>query len=123
LECIYCKEKNVIKHSKQNGIQRFRCNDCKKTFSSSSIIPSERKELIRKSLHLLLDGYKTKEIADYLNLSYDTINNWKNKYLRKLKELLPDKTEHSLKEDIGSVTISFKQTKKLSLFRNRKEKR
>lgn len=37
--CLYCGSTNVIKHCKKNGVQRFRCKDCEKTFITAHLPP------------------------------------------------------------------------------------
>ena len=34
--CPHCHGKNFIKFGKYNGIQRYRCKTCKKTFSNTT---------------------------------------------------------------------------------------
>lgn len=35
--CIHCGSMDVIKHGKKNGVQRFKCKDCGKTFNDLSL--------------------------------------------------------------------------------------
>lgn len=37
--CLLCGGTNVIKHGKKNGVQRFRCKDCQKTFNDRTKTP------------------------------------------------------------------------------------
>ena len=37
--CLHCGGTNVIKHGKKNGVQRFRCKDCEKTFNDRTMTP------------------------------------------------------------------------------------
>lgn len=32
--CLHCKSSHVVRHSHANGLQRYRCRDCGKTFSA-----------------------------------------------------------------------------------------
>lgn len=34
--CPHCGSHSIIKHGHKNGVQRFKCKDCKKTFVSTS---------------------------------------------------------------------------------------
>lgn len=37
--CLHCGSTNVIKHGKKNGVQRFKCKDCEKTFNDRTLTP------------------------------------------------------------------------------------
>jgi len=37
--CIHCGGTHVIKHGRKNGVQRFRCRDCEKTFNDRTMTP------------------------------------------------------------------------------------
>jgi transposase-like protein len=37
--CLHCGSSSVIKHGKKNGVQRFRCKDCDKTFNDLTLTP------------------------------------------------------------------------------------
>jgi len=37
--CLHCGSTSVIKHGKKNGVQRFRCKDCNKTFNDLTLTP------------------------------------------------------------------------------------
>lgn len=88
LVCNRCKSEHVNKHDSPKGKQRYRCKDCGKTFFEKSI------DLIRhpkrRAIHLLIEGYDPKEIAEHLGMSDKTIINYRDKYLRNLKSIIPN---------------------------------
>lgn len=43
--CVHCCSKNVIKHGKKEGVQRFRCKDCGKTFNDITLTPMAKSHL------------------------------------------------------------------------------
>ena len=40
--CPHCKARRVIRHGHANGLQRYRCRDCRKTFSALTGTPLAR---------------------------------------------------------------------------------
>jgi transposase-like protein len=104
MECIFCKTKYsyVVKNGRDRmGKQRYKCDNCKKTFTSATIqnfIELKSKRLV---LHLILAGCKTYEIAQELKIPERKINGWKKLHLKELSAILPEQPLLSI------ITLSF----------------
>ena len=90
--CIYCEGSRVVKNGKRkDGIQRFLCRDCKKSFipSSCSITSGTRKDLSvwAKYLKCMSDKKTLKETAEECSISVTTAFYWRHKILDALKEV------------------------------------
>lgn len=81
--CAYCNSKNVIRFGKRNEHQRYKCLDCKRTFTVKtktifSYSKFDRKTLI-KLIKLILDEAKLDIIRHSLNISSRTAYMWRLK--------------------------------------------
>ena len=90
--CIYCEGSHVVKNGKRkDGIQRFLCRDCKKSFipSSCSVTSGTRKDLSvwAKYLKCMSDKKTLKETAEECSISVTTAFYWRHKILDALKEV------------------------------------
>ena len=97
--CQNCTSKNVIKHGKKNGIQRYYCKDCKKTFIKD--VDKKRKRYSSKEkafLSMLLsflqpinnENYDLKQIIKNLDESSADISRFRFKQVEfndKVKEI------------------------------------
>lgn len=113
LSCPHCNlsSSKVIYYGKQNGKTRYKCKGCSKTFSNNKL-KLRKKDICRMSLHLLLEGYQVEVIATFFGVNKFTIENWKNKYLRKLADLSHTATE-TLPEVGECFNIVIAKPKKL----------
>jgi transposase-like protein len=91
MKCIFCKGNCVKNGLDRKFSQRFKCQECKKTFTKDT-----QKKLLevkdkRVVIHLILAGYGADEIAECLGLRVYTISKWKKLHLKGLSEILPPK--------------------------------
>lgn len=89
MKCIFCKS-NCVKNGHDRKLnQRFKCQECKKTFTKETqqnILISKKR---RVALHLILAGCKFEEIAENLKIPVKTIKKWQNTHLKGISEILP----------------------------------
>ena len=90
--CIYCEGSYVVKNGKhKDGVQRFLCRDCKKSFipSSCSITSGTRKNLSvwAQYLKCMSDKKTLKETAEECSISVTTAFYWRHKILDALQEV------------------------------------
>ena len=90
--CIYCEGSHVVKNGKRkDGIQRFLCRDCRKSFipSSCSVTSRTRKDLSvwAQYLKCMSDKKTLKETAEECFISVTTAFYWRHKILDALKEV------------------------------------
>ncbi len=97
--CIYCSSKQVVRFGKYKvklGLkevkrQRYRCKDCKKTFTDVSSTPLYRTHMPDKWLDFIkcmLEGYSLRKSADLIgDIHYVTLFYWRHKVLSALKQM------------------------------------
>ena len=89
--CPYCGNIKLYRHSSyKNGGSRFKCVECKKTFNEltgTSIHGIHKKELLDGFVRLMLESKTIRQISKELNLSKQTVQNWRHKILTSFNEL------------------------------------
>ena len=90
--CIYCEGRHVVKNGKRkDGVQRFLCRDCHRSFiaSSDSITSRTRKSMSVWAAYLrcMLDQKTLKESSEECDISMSTAFTWRHKMLDTLSEL------------------------------------
>ena len=109
-ECPHCKSKIYIKYGKFNGIQRFKCKECKKTFSlvTNSIWSYSKKKPSKwfEFCELILEKKVLRECSDALNISITTAFLWRHKVLESLKKI---QSTVMLRGNINMIKTSTKE--------------
>lgn len=94
LYCPHCKSTHFIKFGKYNAIQRYRCKDCKKTFSNTTnSVWKYCKKPCKKWFQyteLLMQGHTLKHCAEKLKLSIATAFYWRHKLLHGVDKNTPE---------------------------------
>ena len=116
--CPHCKGSKYIKYGKFNGIQRFRCKECGKTFSqvTNSIWSNSKKSSDKwmKFIELILEKKVLRECADELEININTAFAWRHKILEALvknnKPVVLNGAIHMIKT---SVKENFKGDKNI----------
>ena len=90
--CIFCGSNHVVKNGiRKDGIQRFLCRDCKKSFlpNSESVTSRTRKRLSvwTSYLNCLLDKKTLRETSEECRISMSTAFSWRHKILDSLHEM------------------------------------
>ena len=82
--CPHCKACCVIRHGHANGLQRYRCRDCRKTFNALTGMPLSRLHKRGKWLdqaEALQRGLTLTQVADALNIHVSTAHRWRHRFL------------------------------------------
>ena len=101
--CKYCDSGNIkkdgIRKTKQGNIQRFKCNECNKQFTTNFGFESMRYNdtIITGALQMYFSGMSVRKIVDHYNMlgttvSYQTVYNWIVKYSKLISEYLKNIT-------------------------------
>lgn len=90
--CIYCDGTHVVKNGKRkDGIQRYLCRDCHRSFipSSDSITSRTRKPFSVWAAYLkcMMDAKTLKKTSEECHISVSTAFTWRHKILDALTEL------------------------------------
>ncbi len=96
-KCVFCHSPNIkkfgVRHNKSGDIQRFVCQDCRKTFSVN--IGFERMKhdpkAITAAMQLYFSGESLRNTMQSLKLlgvevSHQTVYNWIKKYVRLMRD-------------------------------------
>lgn len=88
--CPNCTGTNFIKHGSFQNRTRYKCKDCKKTFTSltgTSISWLKKTELWEDFITLTLEDKTLREIAKDLNLSTKTVLQWRHRTFNALNNI------------------------------------
>lgn len=94
--CPVCRHKHYIKYGKFNGVQRYRCKICGKTFSNATnaIWSYSKKDAEKwiKFIELMIEKKSLSYCAKQLNINVVTAFYWRHKILHGLEiDVLPGK--------------------------------
>lgn len=85
--CPYCQTTDFCKYGKDNGIQRYKCKKCRKTFrktTGTATHQMHKKELIDKYIQTLKKGLSIRKAAQEVGISPKTAFAWRHKLLSSL---------------------------------------
>lgn len=83
--CPHCAAAHVVRNGHANGLQRYRCHDCRKTFNALTGTSLARLHQRGKWLHhsaALTEGRPLRQVARQLNISVSTAHRWRHRFLR-----------------------------------------
>ena len=109
--CPHCKSMHVIRNGHANGLQRYRCRECCKTFSALTGTPLNRLHKRGKWLdqaHALQDGQTLREIARVLQIHLSTAHRWRHRFLAAPKTVQPQALTGIAEADETMFLLSFK---------------
>ncbi|AOY74551.1 IS1/IS1595 family N-terminal zinc-binding domain-containing protein [Clostridium formicaceticum] len=85
IKCPHCKSLEVIKHGKVKEKQRYRCKECTKTFSDTTLTPfAYSKKALSKweeYANCFVEGYSLRKTAGIVGISLETAFIWRHKIL------------------------------------------
>ena len=82
-KCKHCQSLKTRKNGTNYGIQRYKCNECKRTFS----VPRHTAETKRSVLLHYLNGCGVRKTALFCGVSHTTVVNWVRESHELLEEL------------------------------------
>jgi len=88
IKCKHCESENIRKNGTNRKIQRYFCNNCKRTFS----VRDERfgKRSKAQALLMYLNNVGIRKCALFLRVSRQTISNWIEEAHEKYSDLWND---------------------------------
>jgi transposase-like protein len=82
--CPHCKGKRVSRYGRANGLQRYRCGACGKTFSALTGTPlcglHKRGKWLGQA-EALREGLTLHKVADALHIHVSTAHRWRHRFL------------------------------------------
>lgn len=118
--CPCCGSVHFIKHGFFDGIQRYRCKDCKKTFSKTTnslwYYSKKKSNLWIAFIELFLQRRTLRECSEELKMSLVTVFYWRHKVMNLLNcthmsGINPDK----LKGEVFITSAAFQETNYISV--------
>ena len=109
--CPHCTSLHVNRHGHSNGLQRYRCFDCHKTFSALTGTPLNRLHKRGKWLdqaQALQDGQTLREVALFLNIHLSTAHRWRHRFLALPMAIQPQALTGIAEADETMFLLSFK---------------
>ena len=120
---IYCPNcggtENVVRFGKRNGVQRYRCKDCGRIFTTltNTVLEGTRKPLSvwKKYAECMLNGHSVRKSAAICGISKNQSFIWRHKILDAMSKK-NDKDAHLrgiIEADETFFHVSFKGSRKL----------
>lgn len=109
--CPHCKSCQVIRHGHANGLQRYRCRECGKTFSALTGTPLSRLHKRSKWLdqvQALRDGQTLRNVARNLTIHLSTAHRWRHRFLAEPRAIQPQALTGIAEADETFFLLSFK---------------
>lgn len=111
ITCPHCTSPRFVRWGKRNDLQRYRCNNCHKTFNSLTGTPLAR--LHRKGHWLdyaqcLKEGVTIRKAAEICNIHRNTAFRWRHRFLKNSKSV---KAKH-LQGIVEASETSFLKSEK-----------
>lgn len=114
--CPHCQNEKVYKRGKQNGVQMYQCNNCKKWYSETTGTPLydiKLKSKWQSYLRCMEQGMPIKKIAKELEISIQTSFDWRHKILSSLEQFAPKQLSAEIECDELELPLSNKGDKNL----------
>jgi len=109
--CPHCESGHVIRNGHANGLQRYRCRECSKTFSALTGTPLNRLHKRSKWLDqaaALQSGQTLRDVASTLHIHLSTAHRWRHRFLALPKTVQPPALTGIAEADETVFLLSFK---------------
>lgn len=114
--CPHCASNNVYKRGKQQGVQMYRCNDCKRWYSETTGTPLydiKLKSKWQSYLRCMEQGMPIKKIAKEIGISIQTSFDWRHKILSSLDQFVPEQLSSEVECDELELALNNKGSRNL----------
>lgn len=88
--CPHCIGGRVIKHGTANGLQRYRCRGCGKTFcalTGTPLVGLHKRGKWLDHVSALREGLILREVAERLHIAVSTAHRWRHRFLAEPKTM------------------------------------
>jgi len=116
ISCPHCNFNQTQRWGKRNGLQRYRCKSCMKTFNSLSSTPLanlRKKDKWIKFSECIRDGVSLRKAAVYCGIHRNTAFKWRHRFLDKAKDIKADELSGIVEVDETYFLKSEKGNKNL----------
>ena len=118
--CCHCNGIDVVRNGKRNGVQRYLCRNCQKSFTdfTNSATYKRKKSLDKwlKYAKCMLNGYSIRKFAEEVEINIATSFQWRHKILNCISEFLGvGSVEGVVEADEVFFAYSYKGTKPINM--------
>lgn len=109
--CPRCQSVRAIRHGHSNGLQRYRCKDCRCTFSALTGTPLNRlhkRGLWLRQAEALADGRSLRNVAEDFGIHLGTAHRWRHRFLTLPERIQPPTLVGVTEVDETYFLLSFK---------------
>lgn len=109
--CPHCANRDVISWGKANGLPRYRCRGCGRTFNGLTKTPLARlrkKEKWQELAQSMIDGTTTAKSAARCGVHYTTAFRWRHRFLTEIASGKPKSLCGIVESDETFILESFK---------------
>ncbi|MDA8361430.1 MAG: IS1595 family transposase [Gammaproteobacteria bacterium] len=121
--CPHCGSHHRVRNGSANGLQRYRCKGCRRTFNALTGTPLARLHQRGKwaaHMQALIDGLTLDGVADRLSICHDTAFRWRHRFLetqqsiqaKKLNGLVEADQTYMLESNKGKKVVDRKPRKR-----------
>jgi transposase-like protein len=114
--CPYCSHVDIVKHGIRNGLQRFRCKSCSKTFNSLTNTPLahlRKKELWLTTLNCMRATLTVRSTAKALSVNKRTAFLWRHRFTEWMSMDTPKELGGIVEADETYYRFSMKGSRNL----------
>ena len=115
-ECPHCQSEAAGTWGAANGLRRYRCRACRKSFNALTGTPLaqlHKRELWSGHAQALVDGISLRKVAERLDVDLTTAFRWRHRFLKAPKALKAKKVQGTVEVDETYFRRSHKGTHKL----------
>ena len=109
--CPHCQSERAIRHGHGNGLQRYRCKDCRRTFTALTGTPLShlhKRGLWLRQAEALADGRSLRKVAADLGIHLGTAHRWRHRFLAAPERIQPPNLVGVTEVDETYFLLSFK---------------
>lgn len=109
--CPHCRAEHAHRHGQANGLQRYRCRECRRTFNALSGTPLSglhKREKWLGQAEALRDGRPLRAVAKGLGIHVGTAHRWRHRFLARPQAAMPETLVGIAEVDETMFLLSFK---------------
>ena len=109
--CPHCRSERVRRHGQANGLQRYRCVECRRTFNALSGTPLSglhKREHWLGQAEALRDARPLRTVAKELGIHVGTAHRWRHRFLACPQAAMPAALVGIAEVDETMFLLSFK---------------
>jgi transposase-like protein len=109
--CPHCRSERAHRHGQANGLQRYRCRECRRTFnalSGTSLSGLHKREKWLGQAEALRDGRPLRAVAKDLGIHVGTAHRWRHRFLAGPQAAMPEALAGIAEVDETMFLLSFK---------------